>query len=122
MRLLVTGDRNYRKAQVVYAALMDFLGENVDALGGVTVVHGDARGADTIADVCAQLIGYEVERHPADWDRHRRAAGPIRNKEMLDSGIDYWLAFHDNIDESKGTADMIERCRKAGIPGKLIGG
>ena len=117
MRILVTGDRNYRNAVEVYSNLQ-YETEGRDAV----VVHGDAKGADTYAEVCAQLLGVPTEPHPADWDKYGRRAGPVRNQEMLDSGIDYWIAFHDNIAESKGTADMIERCKKAGIPGRLIGG
>jgi len=56
----------------------------------------------------------EAEPHPADWERHGRAAGPIRNQEMADAGADLCIAFPYGI--GKGTYDMIERARKAGIP------
>lgn len=130
MRVLVTGDRNWRDALSVHSSLMEvFLnaGDSAEALswavgdpGFITVVHGDAKGADSIADVCAQLIGMEVERYPAKWDEYGRSAGPIRNREMLATGIDYWLGFHEDIENSKGTADMVLLLETAGIPGKLI--
>lgn len=106
---------------VVYNALqhcidefrIEVLNESYDP---VTIIHGAARGADTIADICAQLLGYEIERYPANWDEHGRAAGPIRNQEMLDTGIDLCIAFHYDLSNSKGTANMIRRCERAGIP------
>ncbi len=80
------------------------------------IIQGMCRGADKIARNFARLRGHVVMGYPADWDRYGRAAGPIRNKQMLDEGKpDLVIAFHNNIDQSKGTADMIEQARKAGI-------
>jgi len=54
---------------------------------------------------------------PAHWDEYGRAAGPIRNRQMLDKGwADAVVAFHLNLDESKGTADMVREARKRGLP------
>ena len=54
---------------------------------------------------------------PADWGRHGRAAGPIRNQEMLDvGGHDLVVAVNRDWAKSKGTNDMVKRCERAGIP------
>jgi hypothetical protein len=45
---------------------------------------------------------------PADWNRHGRGAGYIRNKEMAEIG-DGLLAFWD--EESCGTQDMIKQAK-----------
>ena len=39
----------------------------------------------------------------------------IRNGEMLRDAPDLVLAFHNNIAESRGTADMIRQARRAGV-------
>jgi len=52
------------------------------------------------------------ETYPADWDKHGKAAGPIRNQEMLDQHPDFVLAFPGG----NGTADMVARARRAGVP------
>jgi hypothetical protein len=58
-----------------------------------------------------------VVRYPADWARHGNAAGLVRNQQMLDDGKpDLAVAFPGG----KGTADMVRRARKAGIPIKII--
>jgi hypothetical protein len=128
MRLLITGDRNWRDAVRVYNALDSFL---VELYGWqslpdnpsheTTLISGDARGADTYADVCGQLLGFTIERYPANWDEYGRAAGPIRNKQMLDSGVDHCIAFHDDLGASRGTRDMVEKCEDAGISVTIIG-
>lgn len=113
--ILVTGDRNWtmeNEAQkiAVWTALYGYRRHNP------ILVHGDARGVDSIADAHARKLGWEVHPHPAEWDKYHRAAGPIRNAEMLSENPNLVLAFHDDIINSRGTKDMIAKARKAGIP------
>lgn len=89
------------------------------------IVHGTARGVDTLAKFVAERIGLKVindgKGFPADWKRYGRCAGPIRNQVMIDEGRpDLVLAFHTNIDESRGTKDMIDRANKVRIKVILI--
>ena len=49
--------------------------------------HGGARGADRAIGRAALQLGWSVEVLPADWRRHGRAAGPIRNRELLELAI-----------------------------------
>ena len=90
---------------------------------GDVLVHGCARGADQMAaDLATGIEGVTIEGYPANWATYHRAAGPIRNQQMLDSGVDLVLAFHSDISKSKGTADMLNRARKAGIKTELFTG
>ncbi len=57
-------------------------------------------------------MGLEVERYPADWEQYGKAAGHIRNQQMLDSGVDIAVEFPGG----RGTADMRARLNKAGVP------
>jgi hypothetical protein len=114
--ILVTGDRNWSMDNdahkiTVWGALNGYKKHNP------IVVHGAAQGVDRIADVHARSLGYEVHPHPADWAAYHKAAGPIRNQEMLDVETpNLVLAFHDDIVGSKGTRDMVNRAVKLGIP------
>lgn len=117
--LLVTGDRDWsmdNEAQKlsVWSVLWSFRNQHP------IVVHGSARGVDSIADAHAKKLGFDVRPHPADWDRYHRAAGPIRNTEMLEEHPNLVAAFHDDIINSKGTKDMLKQARKAGIPAILV--
>jgi len=51
------------------------------------LLHGGARGADRTIGRAAHQLGWPVEVLPADWRRHGRAAGPIRNRELLEQAI-----------------------------------
>jgi len=120
-RVICCGGRDFRDAEVVRAALYSIIfppgypdTPEVDPRT-ITIVHGDAQGADAMADCVAQLLGMHVERHPADWSKGR-AAGPLRNQALADSGADLVFAFPGNV----GTEDMIVRARKAGIPVRRV--
>jgi len=106
--VLVTGDRNYRR--------IDFVERELKKLPSDTIIiHGAAPGADTLAGLIAERIGLKVISFPARWHVYGRSAGPIRNQAMIDEGRpDLILAFHDNIKDSKGTKDMINKGIKAG--------
>lgn len=109
MRLIVCGGRNYNDAETISMAL-----HAVRTLRGpiAALIHGDARGVDTIAGKWARENGIEEVPFPADWIAHGNSAGPIRNQKMIDEGKpDRVVAFPGGA----GTADMVRRARKARI-------
>lgn len=78
----------------------------------IVIVSGAAKGADTLGERYAKERGFAVLSYPADWEKHGRAAGPIRNTEMADAA-DALIAFWDG--QSRGTANMIDTARKKGL-------
>lgn len=113
MIVLVTGDRNWPSKDIVWMALQQqFI---------TKVIEGCAHGADRFAEQWCAKFNVPDEHHPADWVKYGRPAGPIRNREMLAAGPDIVLAFHPNLDKSKGTKDMVTIAQKAGIPVLLYG-
>lgn len=112
MMVLVTGSRDWTKTGIIRRVI----GQS----GATHVVHGAARGADAIAGRVAATMGLRVTAVPADWQTHGKSAGPIRNRKMLDMRPDLVLAFHENIETSKGTADCVTEARARGIKVVLI--
>src|SRR4051812_28874215 len=85
----------------------------------MVLVHGACpKGADKYAEQWAQdMISHgftiDIERHPADWERFKGAAGYRRNAEMVKRGADICLAFiHNN---SNGASRTLELAKNAGI-------
>jgi hypothetical protein len=117
LRILVTGSRSWTDRDVITRALLDAL--CLSTIGTPTLIHGMARGADKIADAVWQSIGRNVpgglnlERCPADWEKNGRAAGYIRNAEMVRSGADICLAFP--LGASPGTRNCMRLAAEAGI-------
>lgn len=112
VRVLVCGDREWSDAAMIEATLAELY--EMDP--GLTIIEGRARGADQMAGRYADVEGIAHERYPPEWERYRRGAGPKRNQQMLDSGVDLVIAFHDDLSQSAGTADMVRRARNAGVP------
>ena len=69
-------------AQIAAVLLARTSGQLVHGL-----LHGGARGADRTIGRAANQLGWPVEVLPADWRRHGRAAGPIRNRELLEQAV-----------------------------------
>lgn len=128
LRILITGSREFKDTDAIAKALIKAIedyGTHLLVNTGphkvptvlwdkITVVHGGARGADTIAGRIASAWGMDVEQHPADWRWHGRAAGPIRNSEMVQLGADVCLAFP--LGRSPGTRNCMQLAEAAGIP------
>lgn len=117
LRILVTGSRLWSNRELVRKALFDE-GVKISPKGtkwsDITLVHGAAKGLDTLAAEVAEELGMQIEPYPADWSTFGKAAGPRRNSVMVASGADVALAFP--LGRSLGTRNCMRLCEKAGIP------
>jgi hypothetical protein len=126
MRLVVTGGRTFRDMTVMHFGMC----EVARLFGPIElVIHGDATGADKLADVWAAFQKIERLPFPAKWSEihvagarvrwgkhgfYNALAGIWRNQEMIDEGKpDVFLAMPGGV----GTADMVTRCKAAGLQG-----
>lgn len=78
----------------------------------ICIVSGAARGADTLGETYANVNSYLCKVFPADWKKHGKAAGYIRNKKMAECA-DCLVAFWDG--KSKGTKHMIDLAKERGL-------
>jgi hypothetical protein len=109
--ILVCGSRDWTDGARIRARLemVPYVQPDVPCL-----IHGAARGADTLAGNIARNMGWSVDEFPADWRGKGKAAGVIRNLTMLDQCPDVVLAFQKN--GSSGTQHTIDEARRRGIP------
>lgn len=108
MKILVCGGRDYSDKSTVFDTL------NAVSCGkSVTLIEGGAPGADTLAREWRRSTGRgETITVHADWTRHGRSAGPIRNQRMLDLyKPDLVVVFPGG----RGTSDMVRRAEAAGV-------
>jgi hypothetical protein len=106
--VLVCGGRKYRGKQHVFSVL-DELHEN-RTIG--LLVHGNAPGADELAEKWAKSRQVMYLGVPAPWKQLGNAAGPIRNSYMLDkSKPDVVIAFPGG----RGTADMFGKAERQNV-------
>lgn len=112
--IMVTGSREWEDvstiSQALYNAFVELGADNETRL----LSGGCPSGADRIAeDIWENELGLVVDQFPALWKEHGNAAGPIRNKQMIDTKPDIVLAFPKG--ESRGTRGAIQMAEKAGL-------
>lgn len=111
-RVLVCGSRGYLKEARVFYVLDAYLGR----IGpDMMIISGGATGADELARQWAVSRRVDHEIRYAKWDIEGRAAGPLRNRRMAKRKPRLVLAFSEDFDNSRGTADMIKVADKLQI-------
>jgi hypothetical protein len=107
-RILITGSRDWTNREIIEKALGEYV-----HLPKVTLVSGACpTGADRLCEDYAEFLGWNIERHPADWGKYGKKAGFIRNAEMVSLGADVCLAFIKN--KSKGATMTTKLAEKEG--------
>lgn len=119
LRVLITGSRDWTDFETIFKALDDALSLASGRGVPLRVVHGAARGADSIAqawydDRKAKGVDVQIERHPAKWTTLGKRAGTVRNLEMIALGAEMCLAFP--LPESIGTRHCMRHAQLNGIP------
>lgn len=111
VRILITGSRTWTDRRVIRTV---FGYAEIEFGGPIVIVSGACpTGADRLCEEAAEAFGWRVERHPADWKAHGKAAGFIRNQAMVDLGADLCLAFIHN--GSRGATHTADAAEAAGI-------
>lgn len=112
--ILVCGDRNWKNENAIYRELQRFP-------KNATIIQGGCKGADEVAkNVCRKLKLKCIEVN-AEWNKYGKKAGPIRNEKMLKEYSPLVvLAFHSNIEKSKGTKNMLKRAHAHDIFTRII--
>lgn len=107
--VLITGGRYFNKRDLLFSELNRL--HNEEEI--VTIIHGDANGADSLGAQWAYERGIEQLIFPAEWKKYGGMAGPIRNRKMLNEKPDLVVAFPGG----KGTANMVRiaKCDKVQI-------
>lgn len=108
MKVLVTGGRGYADKEFLFSFL-----DHIHAGSRIyMLIHGAAAGADSLAGQWARERGVQEVICPANWHKHGRRAGHLRNTAMADLEPDKIVAFHGGT----GTNMMVEIAKRRGIP------
>lgn len=121
VNIAIVGSRTYptgtNDIMSVGMFIYDYLEEN--ELFVNNIVSGGAPGADYIAERLYYMAFIPAEGliiHSADWDKHGKSAGYIRNK-LIERDADICFAFIDKpLNESRGTANTVSLFEKSNKP------
>ena len=117
-RIVIAGSRGFEDYALLEQTLDHILDEQTDT---IELVSGHAKGADLLAEQYAKENNLPIHIIKPDWKTYGRAAGPIRNRQMLDYAKEespLVVAFWDS--QSKGTRNTIETARSLGIPVEIV--
>lgn len=85
------------------------------------IVHGAASGVDTVAKMWAYRNGVAHAEFPAMWPTFGKRAGVVRNVLMFDIiNPNLVLAFHEDLEKSRGTKHCMAEAEKRGIEVKYF--
>lgn len=119
IKVLVCGGRDYQNR----ARVNQILNAAVERLDLTCIVQGGATGADLLAKEWAISRKLQCETFYADWRGQGDAAGPIRNKRMLDEAKpELVIAFPTPGEPNKGTNGMVRLAEAAGLKVHVIDG
>ena len=115
-RVIIAGGRYFYNYQLLKERC-DFYLQSKKRSHNVIIVSGHASGADSLGEQYANEEGFDTQLFPADWNKHGKAAGPIRNAEMAEVA-DALIAFWDG--KSRGTANMIQLAKDKGLKVAIV--
>ena len=116
-RIIVCGGRHfndYNTLETLVDSVIDEKGLNYNE---IEIISGHCEGADELGEQYAKNRGITCILFPAEWSKYGRAAGPIRNSQMIEyaskSTVSIVVAFVSP--RSKGTLDTVTKATKKGF-------
>lgn len=116
MKVIIAGGRYFNDAGLMKLKCDKILAPYLTD-PDLEIVSGKARGADSLGEAYAKDNNIKIAEFPADWDKHGKAAGYIRNEEMA-KYADALIAFWDG--KSRGTKHMIDLAKKHRLKVRVI--
>jgi hypothetical protein len=113
MKVVVCGSRDWTDGETMGLRLRKL---PTDAI----IIQGECDGADVMARDLALNYGFEVVGFYPAWKKYGKPAGPKRNIKMLNTNPSLVLAFHNDLDQSKGTKHIVAEARRRGIKVEVI--
>lgn len=114
MKVIIAGSREFNDSALLFSEC-DLVLKN--RTFDIEIVSGTARGADRLGEDYAKTRDFSIKQFHADWNKHGKSAGYIRNKEMAEYA-DMLIAFWDG--KSRGTKHMIDLAQEAGLKIKVV--
>jgi hypothetical protein len=113
--VIVAGSRYFNNEALLFKYLDAFKKKFLDRT--LVILSGGAKGADSLGEKWARENEISCKVFPADWDKHGKAAGPIRNKQMAEYA-DALILFWDG--KSRGSKHMLDTAKELGLKTKVI--
>lgn len=111
MKIVVAGSRTIQDEARIRSRIHTILNEM--KIEATEIVSGKAVGPDLIGETYAVMFSIPIKEMPANWNKHGKAAGPMRNRQMAEYA-DMAIVFWDGM--SAGSKNMIEEMSRVNKP------
>lgn len=111
LNVIIAGSREFNNYDLLKAVCDKVLENRVKDGWNITIISGNAKGADSLGEKYAKEKGYSLKIFPADWKKYGNRAGFLRNNKMAEVG-NALIAFFADGAESKGTENMVKIARE----------
>jgi hypothetical protein len=124
-RVIIAGTRTFDNYKLLKEKVEQFTFwfEDIEVVSGAQKKRVERNGewiyvgADYLGEQWAQKNWWIIHRFWPDWETHGKAAGPIRNREMVkfaNCAVIFWDGY------SPGTANLIDNCRIFDLPHRVV--
>lgn len=115
-KVIIAGSRSFADYEKL-KSICDSILPNQYSEPRISILSGTSSGSDSLGERYANERGYTLNIYPANWEQYGKAAGPIRNRQMVEDA-DAAIIFWDG--QSKGTKNLIEQANKRGLKVRTI--
>jgi hypothetical protein len=114
MNIAICGPRHWYNYELLKETLDELVSSND------TLFTGGATGTDQMAErYSRECLGKEPFVKEAEWSKYGLSAGPYRNS-WIANRVQKCIAFQPSNLSTKGTQDMVKKCRQAGVPVHIV--
>ena len=117
LHILICGGRHFDNYKLLESIVINYLIQHEIKDKNIEIISGHCPGADLLGEKYSKEHNTALKIFPAQWKRYGKAAGPLRNKEMIEylSSFDNKLVIAFIGPNSKGTRNTIALARKLKI-------
>lgn len=116
-RIIICGGRHFNDYERLESVMNEVMSKIEPWRDVIEIVSGHCEGADQLGEIYASNHGLPCKVFPAQWEKYGRAAGPIRNSEMVkyasEAEMPVVVAFRSP--RTKGTNDTVKKATKQGF-------
>ena len=118
LKIIICGGRHFNDYPLLKSIVDKQLIEHTILPSETEIVSGHCEGADMLGEQYAKEHGCALHIFPAEWTKYGKAAGPIRNKEMVDyiASADKSLVIAFVSNNTRGTKNTVAQAKKLNIP------
>ena len=117
LKIIICGGRHFNDYTLLKSIVDKQLIEHTILPSETEIVSGHCEGADMLGEQYAKEHGCALHIFPAEWTKYGKAAGPIRNKEMVDyiASADKSLVIAFVSNNTRGTKNTVAQAKKLNI-------